>query len=181
MSKTTFQQRRWAAFTAQRPEPDDPTLCYGGAGRSEDKLRYFTSTPFYQALLPETQNIPRVDFSPQLYYPLDCCIRNCARGIRDHRTYTRLSWEWKMKRPSFSIGQRLWPCARCRSMHDRQRSKSASITCPSTLLSSEFCLVREKTLINGMIMLSGRDSTWQQGNGVSATRSCECGRDHKPG
>jgi hypothetical protein len=42
-----------------RLEPDDPTLRYGGAGRSEDKLRHFTGTPFYQALLPETQNILR--------------------------------------------------------------------------------------------------------------------------
>jgi len=41
------------------PTPDDPTLRYGGAGRSEDKLRHFTNTPFYQALLPETQNILR--------------------------------------------------------------------------------------------------------------------------
>jgi hypothetical protein len=40
-------------------DPDDPALRYGGSGRSEDKLRHFTSTPFYQALLPETQNILR--------------------------------------------------------------------------------------------------------------------------
>ena len=59
MSETTFQQILWAEFTAQRPEPDDPTLRYGGAGRSEEKLRHFTNTPFYQALLPETQNILR--------------------------------------------------------------------------------------------------------------------------
>jgi hypothetical protein len=59
MSESAFQQRLWAAFTAQRPEPDDPTLRYGGAGRSEDKLCHFTGTPFYQALLPETQNILR--------------------------------------------------------------------------------------------------------------------------
>jgi hypothetical protein len=54
---TDFQTLLWDAFTAQRPEPDDPALRYGGASRSEDKLRHFTSTPFYQALLPETQNI----------------------------------------------------------------------------------------------------------------------------
>lgn len=54
-----FQTRLWAAFTAQRTAPDDPALRYGGAGRSEEKLRHFTSTPFYQALLPETQNILR--------------------------------------------------------------------------------------------------------------------------
>lgn len=59
MTKPTFQQLLWADFTTQRPEPDDPTLRYGGAGRSEDKLRHFTSTPFYQALLAETQNILR--------------------------------------------------------------------------------------------------------------------------
>ena len=59
MSETTFQQQLWAAFTAQRLEPDDEALRYGGSGRSEDKLRHFTSTPFYQALLPETQNILR--------------------------------------------------------------------------------------------------------------------------
>ena len=58
-SLTDFPTRLWANFTAQRPEPDDPALCYGGAGRSEDKLRHFTATPFYQALLPETQNILR--------------------------------------------------------------------------------------------------------------------------
>ena len=38
--KPTFQQLLWAAFIAQRPKPDDPTLRYGGAGRSEDKLRH---------------------------------------------------------------------------------------------------------------------------------------------
>jgi hypothetical protein len=59
MTELTFQQRLWAEFIAQRPEPDDPTLRYGGAGRSEDKLRHFTGTPFYQALLPEMQNILR--------------------------------------------------------------------------------------------------------------------------
>ena len=59
MTEPTFQQRLWAAFTAQRPEPDDEALRYGGSGRSEEKLRHFTSTPFYQALLPETQNILR--------------------------------------------------------------------------------------------------------------------------
>jgi hypothetical protein len=59
MTGFTFQQRLWANFIAQRPEPDDPALRYGGAGRSEEKLRHFTSTPFYQALLPETQNIPQ--------------------------------------------------------------------------------------------------------------------------
>jgi len=58
-SLTDFPTRLWANFIAQRPEPDDPTLRYGGAGRSEDKLRHFTGTPFYQALLPETQNILR--------------------------------------------------------------------------------------------------------------------------
>jgi type III restriction enzyme len=57
--KTSFQDLLWASFTAQRPEPDDSALRYGGAGRSEDKLRHFTGTPFYQALLPETQNILR--------------------------------------------------------------------------------------------------------------------------
>jgi superfamily II DNA or RNA helicase len=59
MSEITFQQCLWADFIARRPAPDDPTLRYGGAGRSEDKLRHFTSTPFYQALLPETQNVLR--------------------------------------------------------------------------------------------------------------------------
>jgi len=59
MSQTTFQQLLWADFTAQRPEPDDLASRYGGAGRSEDKLRHFTATPLYQALLPETQNILR--------------------------------------------------------------------------------------------------------------------------
>ena len=49
----------WQDFTAQQPEPDDPALRYGGTGRSEDKLRHLTSTPFYHALLPETQNILR--------------------------------------------------------------------------------------------------------------------------
>jgi len=53
----TFQQRLWTDFTVQRPEPGDPTLRYGGVGHSESKLRHFTGTPFYQALLPETQNI----------------------------------------------------------------------------------------------------------------------------
>lgn len=55
----TFQQRLWAEFATQRPEPVEPALRYAGAGRSEDKLSHFTSTPFYQALLPETQNILR--------------------------------------------------------------------------------------------------------------------------
>jgi type III restriction enzyme len=59
MTESTFQQCLWAEFIAQRPEPDDPTLRYGGAGRSEDKLRHFTGTPFCQALLPETRNILR--------------------------------------------------------------------------------------------------------------------------
>jgi len=59
MNEPIFQQRLWAAFTAQRTAPDDPALRYGGAGPSEDKLRHFTVTPFYQALLPETQNILR--------------------------------------------------------------------------------------------------------------------------
>jgi type III restriction enzyme len=59
MTALTFQQRLWATFTTQRPEPGDPALRYGGSGRSEDKLRHFTGTPFYQALLPETQNILR--------------------------------------------------------------------------------------------------------------------------
>lgn len=45
MSETTFQQLLWAEFTAQRPEPDDPTLRYGGAGRSEEKLGHFTGSP----------------------------------------------------------------------------------------------------------------------------------------
>jgi len=59
VSQSTFQQLLRATFTTQRPEPDDPALRYGGAGRSEEKLRHFTGTPFYQALLPETQNILR--------------------------------------------------------------------------------------------------------------------------
>jgi hypothetical protein len=59
MSTITFQKLLWAAFTAQRPQPDDPALRYGGSGRSEEKLRHFTGTPFYQALLSETQNILR--------------------------------------------------------------------------------------------------------------------------
>lgn len=59
MNEPIFQQRLWAAFTAQRIAPDDPALRYGGSGRSEEKLRHFTVTPFYQALLPETQNILR--------------------------------------------------------------------------------------------------------------------------
>jgi len=58
-SATDFSTQLWAAFTSQRPEPDDPALRYGGAGRNEEKLRHFTSTPFYQALFPETQNILR--------------------------------------------------------------------------------------------------------------------------
>jgi hypothetical protein len=57
----TFQQCLWATFVAQRPEPDNETLRYGRTGRNEEKLRYFTATPFYQALLPETQNILRDD------------------------------------------------------------------------------------------------------------------------
>ncbi|MGA9348572.1 MAG: hypothetical protein WBW48_07185 [Anaerolineae bacterium] len=36
MSRLTFQQCLRANFTTQRPEPDDPTLRYGGAGRSEE-------------------------------------------------------------------------------------------------------------------------------------------------
>lgn len=56
---TNFPTQLWADFTAQRPEPDDPALRYGGTSRSEDKLRHFTSTPFHQTLLPETQNIPQ--------------------------------------------------------------------------------------------------------------------------
>ena len=59
MNEVSFKQCLWANFAAQRPDPDDPALRYGGAGRSEDKLRHFTSTPFCQALLPETQNILR--------------------------------------------------------------------------------------------------------------------------
>ena len=59
MTELTFQQRLWIEFTTQRPEPDDEALRYGGTGRSEDKLRHFTTTPFYQALLSETQNILR--------------------------------------------------------------------------------------------------------------------------
>ncbi len=54
-----FQALLSAAFAVERREPKDPTLRYGGSGRSEDKLREFTSTPFYHALLPETQNILR--------------------------------------------------------------------------------------------------------------------------
>ena len=45
MSECAFQQLLWAEFTAQRPEPDDPTLRYGGAGRSEEKLGHFTGSP----------------------------------------------------------------------------------------------------------------------------------------
>lgn len=56
---TDFPTQLWADFTAQRPEPVEPALRYGGTGRSEDKLRHFTVMPFYQALLPETQNILR--------------------------------------------------------------------------------------------------------------------------
>jgi len=56
---TDFPTMLWQDFTAQQPEPDDPALRYGGTGRSEDKLRHFTSTPFYHALVPETQNILR--------------------------------------------------------------------------------------------------------------------------
>jgi len=40
MTTATLQQRLWAAFAAQHPEPDDPTLRYGGAGRGEEKLRH---------------------------------------------------------------------------------------------------------------------------------------------
>jgi hypothetical protein len=58
-ASVSFQGSLWADFPTQWPEPDDPTLRYGGSGRSEDKLRHFTGTPFYQALLPETQNIPQ--------------------------------------------------------------------------------------------------------------------------
>lgn len=54
-----FQALLWAVFTAQLPKPDGEALRYGGAGRSEDKLRYFTGTPFYQFHLPDTQNILR--------------------------------------------------------------------------------------------------------------------------
>ena len=59
MSETTFQQRLWADFITQRPEPDDPALAYGGVARSEDKPRNFPGMSFYQALLPKTQNILR--------------------------------------------------------------------------------------------------------------------------
>ena len=52
-------QLLWAEFAVQRPMPEDRVLHYGGSGRSEDKLGHFTDTPFYQALLPETQNILR--------------------------------------------------------------------------------------------------------------------------
>jgi hypothetical protein len=48
MQTPIFQQHLWAAFTTQRPDPDDPVLGYGGSGRSEDKLLDFTSTPFYR-------------------------------------------------------------------------------------------------------------------------------------
>ena len=41
----TFQQLLWAELTAQRLEPDDKAVRYGGTGRSEEKLRYFTSMP----------------------------------------------------------------------------------------------------------------------------------------
>ncbi|GAG10250.1 unnamed protein product, partial [marine sediment metagenome] len=51
-----------ADFTTQRPEPGDEAPCYGGTGRSEDKLRHFTGTPFYQALLPETQYTLRMRY-----------------------------------------------------------------------------------------------------------------------
>jgi superfamily II DNA or RNA helicase len=59
LRSTNFQHLLWASFATQRYEPNNPALRYGGAGRSEDKLRHFTGTPFYQALLPETQNILR--------------------------------------------------------------------------------------------------------------------------
>jgi len=36
-----------------------PGPALSSAGRNEDKLHHFTGTPFYQALLPETQNILR--------------------------------------------------------------------------------------------------------------------------
>ncbi len=58
-ASVSFQGSLWADFTTQRPKPDDPALRYGGTGHSEGKLRHFTSKPFYQALLPETQNIPQ--------------------------------------------------------------------------------------------------------------------------
>ena len=59
MTHPTFQSSLWAEFCAQRGKPDDERLGYGGAGSSDDKLRHFTGTPFYEALLPETQNILR--------------------------------------------------------------------------------------------------------------------------
>ena len=59
MTTRSFEQHLWTTFIAQRPEPEDPTLRYGGSGRSEEKLRHVTGTAFYQALLPETQNILR--------------------------------------------------------------------------------------------------------------------------
>ncbi len=62
MTELTFQQGLWADFTTQRPEPGDEVPCYGGTGRSEDKLRHFTGTPFYQALLPETQYTLRMRY-----------------------------------------------------------------------------------------------------------------------
>jgi len=62
MTESTFQQHLWAAFTAHCPEPDHPALRYGDAGCSEERLRHFTSTPFYQALLPETQYTLRVRY-----------------------------------------------------------------------------------------------------------------------
>lgn len=55
----TFQELLWTEFVSQRPAPEAPTLAYQGEGRGEEKLRRFVETPFYQALLPETQNILR--------------------------------------------------------------------------------------------------------------------------
>jgi superfamily II DNA or RNA helicase len=54
-----FQTNLWSTFTSLRPSPEDEALAYAGPGTSEEKLRHFTNTPFYQALLPETQNILR--------------------------------------------------------------------------------------------------------------------------
>ena len=110
MSHTGFQQHLWAAFTAQRPEPDDPALRYGSAGRSEDKLRHFTGTPFYRALLPETQNIlrhirrvewlrpPQVD-ALELYVYLKE-VRGNPTTQQLYREVLDLTWDFSRGMPS---------------------------------------------------------------------------------
>jgi hypothetical protein len=46
----------WRCLHRPAAEPSNPALRYGCAGRSEDKLRHFTSTPFHQMLPLEMQN-----------------------------------------------------------------------------------------------------------------------------